>query len=191
MTFHPATLNYGETPAHVDALMTALATADRPILFTYPNADTAGKIVIAAIKAFVASHPNARAVTHLGSADYFGMMAASAAMVGNSSSGLVEAPSFALPVVNIGDRQRGRLRAANVIDCPAEAGAIAGAIRQAAGPTFTRSLAGMANPYGDGRAAARIVVALRVAALDVETVKKRFFDLPGADHLRVALAGAA
>src|SRR5262249_46594533 len=107
VTFHPVTLEYTEVGAQIDAVLAAPALVKRPIVFTYPNADTAGLQVIAAIEAFVAAHANARVVKDLGPADYFGMMAASAAMVGNSSSGLIEAPSFALPVVNVGNRQRG------------------------------------------------------------------------------------
>jgi UDP-N-acetylglucosamine 2-epimerase len=106
------------------------------------------------------------------------MMAESAAMVGNSSSGLIEAPSFALPVVNIGNRQRGRLRAANVIDCPSEAPAITDAIARATAPEFRAKLEGMANPYGDGHAAGRIVDVLQTISLDGDLVKKRFFDIP-------------
>ena len=109
VTFHPTTLEYAATAMQVQALMAALAAVDRPILFTYPNADTAASAIIAAINDFIAGRANARTIKSLGTADYFGMMAVSAAMVGNSSSGIVEAPSFALPAVNIGNRQRGRL----------------------------------------------------------------------------------
>lgn len=180
VTFHPVTLEYTEAGTQVAALLAALAQVKRPIVFTYPNADTAGLEVIAAIEAFVAAHGNARVVKDLGPADYFGMMATSAAMVGNSSSGLIEAPSFALPVVNIGNRQRGRLRAANVIDCACETPAIGDAIARATAPGFRAGLKGMTNPYGDGHAAERIVDVLQTISLDGELVKKRFLDLPGA-----------
>ena len=156
VTFHPVTLEYAEVGTQIDALLAALAQVHRPIVFTYPNADTSGMQVIAAIEAFVAAHANARVVKDLGPADYFGMMATSAAMVGNSSSGIIEAPSFALPVVNIGNRQRGRLRAANVIDCETETRAIGEAIARATAPAFRAKLNGMTNPYGDGHAAERI-----------------------------------
>ena len=178
VTFHPVTLEYSEVGTQIDALLAALAEVRRPIVFTYPNADTAGMQVIAAIETFVAAHANARVVKDLGAADYFGMMAASAAMVGNSSSGIIEAPSFALPVVNIGNRQRGRLRAANVIDCETETRAIAEAIARATAPDFRAKLQGMVNPYGDGHAAERIVRVLQTISLDGDLVKKRFFDLP-------------
>jgi UDP-hydrolysing UDP-N-acetyl-D-glucosamine 2-epimerase len=178
VTFHPVTLEYGAAATQSRALMAALATVERPILFTYPSADTAASAIIAAINEFVAQRANARVVKSLGTADYLGMMAISAAMVGNSSSGIVEAPSFGLPVVNIGNRQRGRLRAANVIDCEAESGAIAAAIERAVNLDFRASLKGLVNPYGDGHAAERIVRVLREVPLDANLVEKRFYDLP-------------
>jgi UDP-hydrolysing UDP-N-acetyl-D-glucosamine 2-epimerase len=179
VTLHPTTLEYASTATQSRALMAALATVDRPLLFTYPNADTAASTIIAAIDDFVAHHANARVIKSLGAADYFGMMAVSAAMVGNSSSGIVEAPTFRLPVVNIGNRQRGRLRAANVIDCEAESGAIVAAIKRAVSPKFRASLKDLANPYGDGNAAERIVRVLREVPLDASLVEKRFYDLLG------------
>jgi UDP-N-acetylglucosamine 2-epimerase len=99
-------------------------------------------------------------------------------MVGNSSSGLIEAPSFALPAVNIGDRQRGRVRAPNVIDVSPDRDQIAAAIARALDPAFRASLAGIANPYGDGRAAPRIAAVLRDVELGPPLLRKRFTDLP-------------
>ena len=128
----------------------------------------------------MAAHANARVVKDLGPADYFGMMAASAAMVGNSSSGIIEAPSFALPVVNVGNRQRGRLRAANVIDCETETHAIGEAIARATAPEFRARLQGMTNPYGDGHAAERMIEVLQTVPLDGDLIKKRFYDIPRA-----------
>lgn len=179
VTFHPTTLEYAAAATQVQALMAALAAVDRPILFTYPNADTAASAIIAAIDDFVARSANAAVIKSLGTADYFGMMAIGAAMVGNSSSGIVEAPSFKLPAVNIGNRQRGRLRAANVIDCAPERDAILAAIARAVSSDFRTSLKELANPYGDGRAAERIVPALREVPVDASLIEKRFYDLPG------------
>ena len=97
-------------------------------------------------------------------------------MVGNSSSAIIEAPTFALPAVNIGERQRGRLRAANVIDVGHDRAAIRGAIERALDPAFRRSLAGLVNPYGDGNAAPRIARVLREVELGPRLVRKRFVD---------------
>jgi UDP-N-acetylglucosamine 2-epimerase (non-hydrolysing) len=103
-------------------------------------------------------------------------MAHAAAMVGNSSSGIIEAASFALPVVNVGDRQRGRPHGANVLNAPCERGAIAGALQTALDPNFRARLRGMRNPYGDGQAAGRIVAVLRDQLLD-GLARKRFRDV--------------
>jgi UDP-hydrolysing UDP-N-acetyl-D-glucosamine 2-epimerase len=189
VTFHPVTLEYRATVAQMAALMAALARVDRPLLFTYPNADTAAHDIISAIEDFVARHGNARAIKSLGTADYFGLLEESAAMVGNSSSGIIEAASFRLPVVNIGNRQRGRLRAANVIDCVPKSGAIGAAIKRAVAPEFRASLEGLVNPYGDGHAAERIISVLSTIPLGAALVEKRFYDLPGlADSLGRARA---
>jgi UDP-N-acetylglucosamine 2-epimerase len=113
----------------------------------------------------------------LGDDVYTSLLRESDVMVGNSSSGLIEAPSFRLPVVNVGERQRGRLRAANVIDVPVEREAIAEAIRRALDPAFRRGLAGLVNPYGDGQAAPRIATVLREVELGPRLTRKRFVDL--------------
>jgi UDP-hydrolysing UDP-N-acetyl-D-glucosamine 2-epimerase len=177
VTFHSETLEVPRMAEHLAALMEALASAARPVVFTYPCADTAARQIVEAIEAFVAARSDAIVVKNLDTADYFGMMAAAAAMVGNSSSGIIEAPSFHLPVVNIGNRQRGRLRAANVIDCAPEQAAIGAAIARAVDPGFRKTIGAAANPYGDGRAAERIVAVLRGLTLDAALVAKRFYDI--------------
>ncbi|EWY42512.1 UDP-N-acetylglucosamine 2-epimerase [Skermanella stibiiresistens SB22] len=181
VTFHPVTLEYGDTARQIGELLTALDRLRHPTLFTFPNADTSGRTVMGAIERYVAEHPEAMAVRDLGSQDYFSMMTHAAAMVGNSSSGIIEAPSFGLPVVNIGTRQRGRVRARNVIDVAVTSGEIAAGIAQALEPGFRTSLAGLENPYGDGHAAGRIVRVLRDAPLGRGLIEKRFHDLQGSD----------
>jgi len=114
-----------------------------------------------------------RLARSLGDRLYLSLLAHADAMVGNSSSGLIEAPAFALPIVNVGSRQRGRLRSANVIDVEPGRDEILQGIQAALAPGFRRRLDGMANPYGDGRAAARIVRILREVALDVRMIQKR------------------
>jgi len=116
----------------------------------------------------------------MGTQAYFSAMMLAPAMVGNSSSGIVEAASFGLPVVNVGARQSGRTRGRNVLDVAADedASAIAAAIRQALAPEFRAALAGMENPYGRGDAAATIVERLREVPLDATLVHKRFYDGP-------------
>ena len=130
---------------------------------------------------FVRHHDNASVAPSLGSRGYFSLMAHAEAMVGNSSSGIIEAASFELPVVNVGNRQRGRLHGANVIDSTCDRDAISSALDRATSPEFRAGLAGMANPYGDGHAAKRIVDGLKNAKLNGELLLKHFYEVaPGA-----------
>jgi len=177
VTSHPVTLEYERTEWQIGELLAALDTVGHPVVFTAPNADTNGRVIRRAIEAFVARHATTRLVEHLGTQVYFSLMAHAGAMAGNSSSGLIEAPSFELPTVNIGTRQEGRLRAANVIDVGYRREEIRAAIRQALDPSFRRRLRGMVNPYGDGRATERIVRRLKEVPLDQRLISKRFVDL--------------
>ncbi len=182
VTFHPVTLEYADTASHVEELAQALARVDGDVIATYPGADTAGQHIIARLEALAASRPGTRLVRSLGEEAYISLLAEADAMVGNSSSGIIEAPSFALPVVNIGSRQRGRLRAGNVIDVGYGCDEIVGGIRRALDPAFRAGLDAGANPYGDGKAAPRIVSVLRDVELGPRLVQKRFVDLPATDR---------
>lgn len=176
VTFHPTTLDATPPVEQFDALAHALAALgpDTGVILTRPNADGDGRALFGRIDALVAAHPNMRAYTSLGQLRYLSAMALCDAVVGNSSSGLYEAPSLGRPTVNIGDRQRGRLQAASVLDCAPEAGAIEATIRRA----FTLSCDGVVNPYGDGHTAGRIVAALCALPDPRALLQKRFFLLP-------------
>lgn len=180
VTFHPETLDPEGTARHAEAMLEAIAASGRPAVFTAPNADAGGRALLERIERYVAERPEARLVANLGTRAYFSLMSRAAAMVGNSSSGIIEAASFGLPVVNVGDRQAGRVRGRNVIDAAAGRGEVAAALRRALDPAFRASLAGMENPYGDGRAAERIVARVTEVPLDRRLIVKRFHDLPGA-----------
>jgi len=183
VTFHPVTLEFEQAGWQISQLLDALRTVDLPLVFTMPNADTNGRMVAQMIEEFVESHPSAWLVPNFGRDGYFSMMASAAAMVGNSSSGIVEAPSFALPVVNIGRRQQGRMRAKNVIDVGYEREEILSGIRKALSSEFRASLCGLVNPYGNGRAAEVIVQHLKEAVLDDRLLLKHFVDLaPAPSH---------
>jgi len=173
VTFHPVTLEHADTAGHIDELLSALVKVDGTLVMTYPNADTTGRTIIQRIEEFAARSPRARLAKNLGDRVYLSLLGHADAMVGNSSSGLIEAPTFALPVVNIGNRQRGRLRGANVIDVGSDRDEITRAIDAALAPGFRARLRGMPNPYGDGYAAARIVKVLREVPLDRRLVQKR------------------
>lgn len=177
VTFHPATLESEHVERQTRELLNALHRTGLPVVFTQPNADTGGRRISALIDVFIDSHPTARRVESLGQAGYFSLMSAAAAMVGNSSSGLIEAPSFALPVVNIGARQSGRVHAANVINVTNECEEIVLGIRRAIDPRFRASLRGLPNPYGDGNASSRIVERLNDVVLDARLRVKRFRDI--------------
>ncbi len=178
VTLHPETRSSMSAQTLVDAVLTAIEQIGHATVFTQTNADPGGQVIMSAIRAYAADHDNAWIVQNMGTAGYFGLMKAAAAMLGNSSSGIIEAASFALPVVNVGTRQDGRLRAANVQDVPAEPSAIARAIGLATAPQARAALAGLRNPYGDGKAADRIVERLRAVPLGERIIVKRFHDLP-------------
>jgi UDP-hydrolysing UDP-N-acetyl-D-glucosamine 2-epimerase len=178
-TFHPTTLEHEHTAAQATELVEALAAESLPVVVTAPNADTRHAGITAALAGLAGRRSGIHLVANLGTAAYFTLMAHAAAMVGNSSSGLVEAPSFRLPVVNIGTRQRGRLRAANVIDVGYGRAEIRAGIARALDPGFRAGLAGLTNPYGDGGAAPRIVQRLAEVPIDARLLVKRFHDQPG------------
>lgn len=177
VTFHPVTLEYKDTEMQVGELCAALENLDCPIVITYPNADTFGTIVIRAVEAYSAGRKNVAAVKNLGLQTYFSLMRIAAAMVGNSSSGIIEAASFGLPVVNIGNRQRGRAHGENVIDCASDRASIAAALNSALDTRFRARLNGMTNPYGDGHSSKRIVDIIKSVSLDAEMMKKRFYNI--------------
>lgn len=182
VTFHPATLETEDMEFRVQELLKALERADRPIVFTAPNADTGNRVIATHITDFVKSHHHSRLISSLGNKLYFSLMANAAAMVGNSSSGIIEAPSLGLPVVNVGNRQSGRLRAANVIDVGYSSYEILVGISKAVSQEFRASLVGLSNPYGDGHAASRIVKRLKDVPLDKRLLVKRFVDQTERDY---------
>lgn len=177
VTYHPVTREFDRTEWQIEELLAALEAVALPIIFTMPNADTNGRIIAQKIRQFTGAHESAKIVENFGTHGYFSVMQHAAAMIGNSSSGITEAASFELPVVNIGSRQEGRTRAANVIDCGYDRDEIAGAIRRSVSKVFRDTLRGMENPNGDGRATERIVEVLQTVTLDQNLISKRFHDL--------------
>src|SRR6266446_1626792 len=175
VTFHPVTLEYRDTAAHIDELLAAIEKTDGFIVITYPNADTSGRVIIDRIEEFAGRHPRrCRLAKSLGERLYLSLLRHADLMIGNSSSGLIEAPTFGLPVVNVGSRQRGRLRGANVIDVEPSREDILRGIETAQALPFRARVRAAANPYGDGHAAPRIVDVLRSVPVDARLVQKRF-----------------
>lgn len=179
VTFHPATLSVdGESLAQLNELLDALGELkEARILITMPNADSEGAVMCGRIAEFVSEHPNSRCYSSLGQLRYLSLLRQVDAVVGNSSSGLTEAPSFGVPTINIGDRQDGRLQASSVINCEPRSGAILEAVSLALSREFRQRLSGIVNPYGDGGSASQIVKVLRDYNLD-GIHKKLFFDIP-------------
>ncbi len=180
VTFHPVTLDENSaTVAQFRELLSALeGFDDMSVVFTRPNADAGNVALFDAIDRFVREDPDRRHVfSSLGAMRYLSLVAASDVCVGNSSSGIIEAGALGTPSVDIGDRQRGRVRGPSVLHCDPTASCITEAIERALAPAI-QSLAGrMETPYGDGRAAERIVEILRREAPGMRGTTKRFRDL--------------
>jgi len=176
VTYHPVTREWERTGDRVEELLAALDGQPHPLLFTSPNADTHGSVVAGRIRAFVAARPGrAFLVPSLGSEGYYSALAFGLAMVGNSSSGIIEASSFRLPVVDLGRRQEGREAPANVLHCAEERSAIAATLARALSPAFRAGLEGLVNPYGAGGTAARIAEVLASVPLDERLLFKEAF----------------
>jgi UDP-hydrolysing UDP-N-acetyl-D-glucosamine 2-epimerase len=176
VTFHPTTLESADPARQARLLFDAVEQVGCPAVITMPNADPGGRAVRNVVNERTAANSRWFAVETLGTENYFSVMALASAMVGNSSSGLIEAGSFQLPVVNVGSRQEGRVRGPHVIDVPASSDGVAAGLRRALEPSFRAALAGTPNLYGDGHAAERIVERLKTVPLDDALVNKKFCD---------------
>ena len=176
ITFHPVTLETATAVDQMEELLAALAELkNTQLIFTLPNADTDGRALMKMAEQFVAQHPNARAYTSLGQLRYLSCIAQVDGVVGNSSSGLAEVPSFKKGTINIGDRQRGRLQAASVINCEPTRQSIEAALKRLYFDDFQVSLSQVLNPYGEGGASEKIIASIKSAALE-DVLKKRFYD---------------
>lgn len=176
VTLHPETIG-DRTPEMTDALAGALMRLDLPVVITGANADAGGQAINARMQALCASLPRAQFITSCGPRLYPSMLADALAVVGNSSSGLIEAPAFGKPVVNIGERQAGRERSRHVLDCGYAVDQIVDAVRTALSDETARSLRGARSIYGDGAASDRIADVLAHAVFDEAMLRKRFADL--------------
>ena len=178
ITFHPVTLEVGASSlAQMRELLAALGELENTtLIFTMPNADTGGRELGALVQQFAEQHTNAKVYTSLGQLRYFSCLAQVDGVVGNSSSGLLEAPAFKIGTVNIGDRQKGRLKGESVIDCEPNSESILAALKTLDSTNFQASLATVMNPYGNGGASDAIVKVL--AEYPLENIrKKQFYNL--------------
>jgi len=176
-TYHPPTRVLSGEDSGIDALLEAIRELDMQVVFTYPNADAGGRAIIAKIEEFKKSYAKITVAINASQSIYIGLMKYAAAMVGNSSSGIIEAASFGLPVVNVGPRQAGRIRARNVIDVLNEKTSLISALEKAVSAEFREELEGLVNPYGDGRASETIVGTLKRVNIDSGLLRKKFADV--------------
>lgn len=178
VTYHPETLN-GNVRYQCEQLLEALSSfPEMKFIITKSNADEGGLIINEMVDDYAKDHPNVLAVSSLGNLKYLSALKHAYAVIGNSSSGIAEAPYFKIPTVNIGVRQRGRIQAESIINCNAVASEIAGAIKRAMSDEFAMIAAKSGYPYGDGHASEKIVAALH-EWLDNKRIdlKKEFYDL--------------
>jgi len=177
ITFHPVTLERATSAEQMAELLASLAELeDTHLIFTMPNADTDGRVLIDMVEQFVASYSHACAYTSLGQLRYFSAIAQVDGVVGNSSSGLAEVPSFKKGTINIGDRQRGRLLAKSVINCKPERAEIRAALNRLYSSEFQELLLSVVNPYGEGGASQKIIEVIRSFDLG-DLLKKEFYNI--------------
>jgi UDP-N-acetylglucosamine 2-epimerase (non-hydrolysing)/GDP/UDP-N,N'-diacetylbacillosamine 2-epimerase (hydrolysing) len=172
VSYHPVTI-VRDTVQEADALFAALAALPGQILFCYPNSDAGSRILIERTHSFLESRKDSQVFVNLDVLTYWSLLRQVDLFLGNSSSGIMETPSFALPTVNVGLRQQGRERARNIIDAAPETQAILEAVRIARSPEFRESLRGMTNLYGDGHASSKIVEVLTTVPLGQDLLMKR------------------
>jgi GDP/UDP-N,N'-diacetylbacillosamine 2-epimerase (hydrolysing) len=176
ITFHPTTLDEQTPRAQMQELLNAVdRLANVTLIFTLPNADTGGREIIKMIQDYVGKNPNAYAFPSLGQLKYLSCIAQVNGVVGNSSSGILEVPSFKKGTVNIGDRQKGRIRTTSVIDCETNKKSISKAIETLLSEQFKNSLNSVKNPFDQGNSSAKIVELISGINLQ-QIVKKIFYD---------------
>ncbi len=177
ITYHPVTTNPDAAASQMEEILKALTQLeDIHLIFTHPNADTGYKAIVEKIQVFVRQNSHRSIlIKSMGQLNYLSALRHVDAVVGNSSSGIIEAPAFHIGTLNIGHRQDGRLRAASVIDCECEKQAILKGLETIYFDEFRRQLPGVTNPYGEGGAAGKVVAVLK--SIDVnQLIPKTFFD---------------
>jgi UDP-N-acetylglucosamine 2-epimerase (non-hydrolysing)/GDP/UDP-N,N'-diacetylbacillosamine 2-epimerase (hydrolysing) len=172
ITYHPTTIAR-DTIRGADAMFSAIKSMPGQLLCCYPNADAGSRALIERMESSLREHGHGKVFVNLDPVVYWSLLGHVDLLVGNSSSGIIEAASFALPVVDVGIRQRGRERGRNVLYAEPTVASILDRISTARSEGFRRSLEGMENPYGDGRAAGRIVAVLASVPLGEELLIKR------------------
>lgn len=176
VTYHPVTLGKESPEGSFKAILEALDSyPNYQVILTYPNADDGGRKIIPLLEAYASSQPNrVLAIPSLGQLRYLSAVKHAAAVIGNSSSGIIEVPAFDVPTVNIGDRQKGRLAAKSVLNCPADSQSIIDTIKIAITRSYKGSDEKITNPYGQGNASAKIIEMIK--SMNFER-SKIFYDI--------------
>ncbi|MGE5605229.1 MAG: UDP-N-acetylglucosamine 2-epimerase, partial [Bacteroidota bacterium] len=179
VTFHPVTLERNTAADQFRALLDAIDYfQDLRVIFTKPNADTNGRAIIQLIEEYVDKNSQkAIAFTSLGQQKYLSTLQYVSMVVGNSSSGIIEVPSFGIPTVNIGDRQKGRVQADSIINCLPQKETIISALSKAMDSKFRAQCKNVKNPYGDGGTATKIINILKEQIGKIDNTKKSFYNL--------------
>lgn len=179
VTFHPVTLEETSAQMQCSQLLAALdARSDMKYILTKANADNDGRIINKMLEEYATSHSNAVIFDSLGVKRYISAVKYARMVIGNSSSGLMEVPSFGIPTINIGDRQKGRLKADSVIDCKPIKEEISEAMEKADNESYRKISKATINPYGDGNTSKKIVSAIKeFLSSDTVNLKKKFYDL--------------
>ena len=179
VTFHPVTLESHSAKTQFKELLKAIDSFnDISIIFTKPNADADNNVIRELTDAYVKENGfKAVAFENMGTLRYLSTLRVVNAVVGNSSSGIIEAPSFGIPTINIGDRQKGRLMAKSTINCAPRAKEIRNAIKKAFSPKFVKFCKTASNPYGNGNAAEKIYMVIKDNIYNLPSVKKVFYEM--------------
>jgi GDP/UDP-N,N'-diacetylbacillosamine 2-epimerase (hydrolysing) len=178
VTFHPVTIEYGVSAKYLEEVLSALSELnDTQIIFSLPNSDAEGRMLQRKIKEFAEFRKNVKTFASLGQLRYLSCLKFVDCVIGNSSSGLIEAPTLKTATINIGDRQFGRLKADSVLDCKPQKDEILAAVRSVYTPKVRHLLRDVKNPYGEGCASNAIVKILERESLD-GLLRKSFYDMP-------------
>ena len=178
VTFHPVTLEKNSAKRQIESLLEVCKSYEKMnFIFTKANADSEGRIINQLIDEYAKTNDNIMVFTSLGMIKYLSALKYSAMVIGNSSSGLLEAPSFGIPTVNIGDRQKGRIQASSVINCEPTIEDIKKAIDIALSKDFIKKAKETSNPYGNGKTSEKVVDVIMEFVLDKKIyLKKKFYD---------------
>lgn len=179
VTLHPTTLDDKDVLIDLNEMLKAIdAFSDMKFVFTKANADHGGTMINQRLEGYCHEHENCKLFASLGMQRYFSCIQYAAAVLGNSSSGIIEVPAFGIPTINIGDRQKGRLQAQSVLNCPAKAQEIISTMKKSVSSEFQKEAKQAVNPYGQGNTSEEIVKTIKKFLMsDVNMLQKSFYDL--------------